>query len=158
MVRRFGVAEKVRFHLRFGWWSLVFFACVGLSLEAMHGFKVAWYLNVANETRRLMFRLGHAHGTLLALLHVAFAATLHAAAAAQLPAGRATRVASRALVVASVLLPLGFLLGGFGATGGDPGMGIGLVPPGALALLCALAATGWSLRGPGEADAGSGKA
>ena len=72
-----GVTTKgiVRFHLRFGWWSLLLFACLGLSLEAMHGFKVGWYLDVTHETRRLMFRLAHAHGTLLALGHVALAAT-----------------------------------------------------------------------------------
>ena len=139
-----GVGEDVRFHLRLGWWSLLLFACLGLTLEAMHGFKVGWYLDVANETRRLMFRLAHAHGTLLALLHIALGATLATAR----PEGHAPRLASRALIAAGLLLPTGFLLGGFGAIGGDPGMGVGLVPLGALCLLTALFATGWSLRPP----------
>ncbi len=139
------VTDDVRFHLRLGWWSLLLFACLGLTLEAMHGFKVDWYLNVTNETRRLMLRLAHAHGTLLALLHIAFAATLAAAK----PTGRASRIASRALIAAGLLLPAGFLLGGFGAVGGDPGMGIGLVPLGAACLLTGLFAAGWSLRGRG---------
>jgi len=108
----------------------------------MHGFKVDWYLNVASETRRLMFRLAHAHGTLLALLHIALGATLSVAQ----PTGRSRRIASRALIGAGFLLPAGFLLGGFGAIGGDPGMGVGLVPLGAACLLTALAAAGWSLR------------
>ena len=138
------VTGDVRFHLRLGWWSLLLFACLGLTLEAMHGFKVDWYLNVASETRRLMFRLAHAHGTLLAVLHVAFGATLAVAA----PEGRARRVASRALIAAGLLLPAGFLLGGFGAIGGDPGMGIGLVPLGALCLLTALFSAAWSLQPP----------
>lgn len=139
-----GVGDDVRFHLRLGWWSLLLFACLGLTLEAMHGFKVDWYLNVASETRRLMFRLAHAHGTLLAVLHLALGATLAVAE----PEGRAPRVASRALIAAGFLLPAGFLLGGFGAVGGDPGMGIGLVPLGAVCLLTALFAAGWSLNAP----------
>tara|TARA_B100001179_G_scaffold183476_1_gene139001 strand:- start:189 stop:635 length:447 start_codon:yes stop_codon:yes gene_type:complete len=143
-----GVTTKgiVRFHLRFGWWSLLLFACLGLSLEAMHGFKVGWYLDVTHETRRLMFRLAHAHGTLLALVHVALAATFaHLGSDAALP--RSAHVASRTLCAASLLLPAGFLLGGFGSTGGDPGLGIGLVPLGALAFLTALVSIGLALRG-----------
>ena len=70
---------KVR-HLRFGWGSLLVFVVLGGALEAMHGFKVDWYLAVGNETKRLMWRLAHAHGTFLALVHVAFAVTFAAAA------------------------------------------------------------------------------
>jgi len=49
-------------HLRFGWWALLGFLTVGLVLEAFHGFKVGLYLDVPNQTRRLMWTLGHAHG------------------------------------------------------------------------------------------------
>ena len=56
-------------------------------------------------------------------------------------------LASRALTAASVLLPLGFFLGGFGIAGGDPGVGIAFVPLGAFALFAAVALTAWSLRG-----------
>lgn len=136
-------AARARFHFRFGWWTLLLFACIGLGLEALHGFKVAYYLDVANETRRLMWRLGHAHGVLLALVHVGCGATLHAMA----PTGRLVLVASRALVGASLLLPVGFLLAGFGPHGGDPGPGVALVPLGAACLLVAAALLGWSLRG-----------
>ena len=59
----------VRRHLRFGWWSVLVFLTLGTALEVMHGFKVDWYLNVANETRRLMWTLAHAHGVLLGLVH-----------------------------------------------------------------------------------------
>ena len=138
---------NVRFHLRFGWWSLLLFAGLGLGLEAMHGFKVGWYLDVAHETRRLMFRLAHAHGTLLALVHVALAATLAHLGDGGAALPRSAQVGSRALCVGSLLLPLGFALGGFGAVGGDPGVGIGLVPIGALALLTAVGAIGVALRG-----------
>ena len=61
-----------RRHLQFGWWSLVVFATLGLVLETLHGFKVRAYLDVSNETRRLMWTLAHAHGTLLAIVHIVF--------------------------------------------------------------------------------------
>ena len=59
-------------HLRLGWISLFVFIALGAVLESMHGFKVDWYLNVSNETRRLMFTLAHSHGALLGILHIAF--------------------------------------------------------------------------------------
>lgn len=134
---------RVRFHLRFGWWSLLLFLTLGIVLEGLHGFKVGWYLDLENEVRRLMWTLAHAHGALLGLVHVAFAATWHLARLR----GGAAGWASRGLSAASVLLPAGFFLGGFGIAGGDPGPGIALVPLGALALFGAVLATGWSLRG-----------
>src|SRR4051794_6786004 len=62
----------VRSHLRFGWWSLLLFLTLGMVLEGLHGFKVAWYLNVSTQTRRLLWTLAHAHGTALGLVHIAF--------------------------------------------------------------------------------------
>ena len=117
-----------RRHLRFGWWSLLVFLSLGIFLESLHGFKIGWYLDVSNETRRLMFRLAHAHGSILALVHIALAATASLA-------GGGLRLASRCLIAASLLLPGGFLLGGVFIYGGDPGLGILFVPVGALALL-----------------------
>ena len=137
-----GNTKRALFHLRFGWWSLLVFLTLGLALEAMHGFKVGWYLDVDQEVRRLMFRLAHAHGALLGLAHVAFAGTLHIAK----PGGWSTLFASRGLTIASVLLPLGFVLGGFGIAGGDPGVGVIFVPLGALALFVSVALIGLSLR------------
>ena len=58
-------------NLRFGWWALLFFLSLGAVLETLQGFKIGWYLDVGNETRRLMFTLAHAHGTLLALVNIA---------------------------------------------------------------------------------------
>ena len=58
-------------HLRFGWWLLLVSLSLGLVLEALHGFKLGWYLDVTNETRQLMLTLAHAHGTLLALVNIA---------------------------------------------------------------------------------------
>jgi len=52
-------------HLLWGWWGLLVFLSLGIILEALHGFKVGAYLDVGNETRRLMWTLAHAHGTML---------------------------------------------------------------------------------------------
>jgi len=121
-----------RRHLRIGWWMLLISLSLGIVLESLHGFKVGWYLDVTNETRRLLWTLAHAHGTLLGLLHIAFAATLGVGG---LSSWRC-RLTSVCLIAAGVLLPGGFFLGGFGIQGGDPGLGILLVPAGAAALLC----------------------
>ena len=125
-------ARLVTRHLRVGWWSLAVFLSLGIVLEAMHGFKVGWYLDLSNATRRLLLTLAHVHGTLVALVHLAFAATLALRMPRPLP--RAS-VASACLVGAGIALPAGFLLGGLWPWGGDPGLGIVLVPVGAALLL-----------------------
>lgn len=122
-----------RRHLLLGWWSLLVFLSLGLALEAMHGLKLRWYLDVSSETRRLMFTLAHSHGTLVALVHLAFASLAGGPAGRRLGEG-----ASRALVAAGLLLPGGFLLGGFGIHDGDPGLGVLLVPVGGVLLLFAV--------------------
>jgi hypothetical protein len=139
---------QVNRHLRAGWWSLCLFGALGLILESLHGFKVRAYLDVTNETRRLMWTLAHAHGTLLGLVHLAFAASL---TLLRLDAGR-LRLASTSLMVASVLLPGGFFLAGIRFYAGDPGLGIVLVPIGAVLLLltAALAALGVGASSPAD--------
>src|SRR4029077_18287735 len=62
--------DSVR-NLRFGWWSLLFFLSLGGGLEALHGFKIGYYVDVGNDIRRLMFTLAHAHGTALGLVNIA---------------------------------------------------------------------------------------
>jgi len=135
-----------RLHLRVGWWALLFFLSAGTLLEAMHGFKLGFYLDVSNETRRLTWTLAHAHGSLLSILNLVFAATLQLAPGWS---GASRVVASRCLIGALILLPTGFLLGGIFVHAGDPGLGILLVPPGAALLFVAvlLAARGAGLRG-----------
>jgi hypothetical protein len=122
-------------HLRLGWWWLFVFAGLGLVLETLHGFKVGAYLNVSNETRRLMWRLAHAHGTLLGAVNILFALTLRSGSDSTF---RDLRTISRLLVSASILLPLGFFLGGVQFYGGDPGLGVLVVPIAAVLLLAAL--------------------
>jgi hypothetical protein len=139
-------AELARLHLRVGWWALLLFLSGGIALEALHGFKAGFYVDVSNETRRLVWTLAHAHGTLLSILNLVFAASLPALPGLRDPS---RTVASRCLLGALVLLPLGFFLGGVFVHGGDPGLGVLLVPPGGLLLLVAvfLAARGAGAHG-----------
>lgn len=136
-------------HLRFGWWSLFVFLSLGILLEVMHGLKIGWYLDVSNETRRLMFTLAHAHGTLIALIHVAFAFTL-----TRLPdwASRSRDFASRCLIGSSLLLPGGFFIGGIWIYEGDPGLGVLLAPIGGFLLAAAvlLTALGFQASSPSK--------
>jgi hypothetical protein len=118
-------------HLRAGWWALLIYLLLGLGLEALNGFKIGWYLDVDNETRRTMLRLAHAHGALLGLCNLAFASTLDSGRVDRTRVG----LASACLLAATVLLPAGFLLGGVVIYDGDPGLGIVLVPLGALVLV-----------------------
>jgi predicted GNAT family N-acyltransferase len=131
-------------HVRVGFFSLLAFLTLGIALEALHGFKVGLYLDVGNEARRLSLRLAHAHGTLLSILHVVFGLTL--ASRARPPRETAER-AGRFLTAALLLLPGGFLLGGLFVHGGDPGIGVLLVPVGAVCLFVAVL---WTARGVGH--------
>ena len=127
-------ADYSRRHLRFGWWTLLVFASLGLVLEALQGFKVAAYLDVSNETRRTMWRLAHTHGTLLGAINILFALTLRSSTVTPAAASRI----STTLIAATLLLPLGFFLGGVVFYAGDPGIGVLLVPVGGVLLLLAL--------------------
>ena len=132
----------VRTHFRVGWLGLLVFAALGTALEALHAWKNADYLAVGNETRRLMWTLAHAHGVGLSLVQIAFAAT--AALCLEMPTAVLV-LASRLLHCAFALIPTGFLLGGIATYGADPGLGVLLVPLGALSLLAAIAALSWEL-------------
>lgn len=124
----------VQRHLRVGWWAFFLFAAAGLMLESMQGFKVRAYLDVSNETRRLMWRLAHAHGALLGLVNVV--AGLHIRVLPETGAAY-RRVTSAALLAATALIPGGFFLGGIVFYGGDPGLGVLILPIGAVCLLVA---------------------
>ena len=131
-------------HLRHGWLCLLVFIAAGLALEAMHGLKIAAYLDLDHAVRRHMWTLAHAHGALLGLVHLGLAATLRARP--RLAAAEHARVSSVSLDVASVLLPLGFFLGGLQHFAVDPGLGILLLPVGGLLLLIAALAAVLGLR------------
>lgn len=138
----------VRRHLLIGWRGLALFILLGLVLETMHGLKLNYYLDVRHETRRLMWTLAHAHGTLLSLVHIIWGATL--AAAIPKTAAPPGRFVFWSLTAGWLLVPLGFFLGGLNIYGGDPGLGVLLVPAGALALLCGVLAAGSYVAGSND--------
>jgi hypothetical protein len=116
-----GAVDYAHRHVRFGWWSLLVFATLGLVLESLHGFKVRAYLDVSNETRRLVWTLAHAHGTLLAMLNIVYGLSVRVVP--ELTAKRQS-IVSPALIAATVLMPAAFFLGGIAFYSGDPGVGI----------------------------------
>jgi hypothetical protein len=128
------VMQRADRNLRFGWWSLLVFLSLGAGLEALHGFKIGWYVDVGNETRRLMFTLAHAHGTLLALVNIAAGLTMQMVERFTLRPS-----VSLGLIWAAILLPAGFFLGGIVIYDGDPGLGVWLVPIGAGLLFYCIA-------------------
>lgn len=113
--------------IRQAWLSLVVWIGFGILLEGFNAFRSAAVLD--DHVRREMFRLAHAHGTLLNLL------CLVAALSARLDLIRLPAHMSFTLRVAVLLLPLGFLLGGIWHYKDEPGTAILLVPIGAVLLL-----------------------
>lgn len=111
----------------------------GLALEGLHAVKSRAYLE--DPLRRLMFTLAHAHGALLSAIALLLTLVVLPRVGAS---DRAFRASDRLFAAGAVLVPLGFLLGGMIHPEGDPGLGILLVPAGALccaaALVIALAA------------------
>jgi hypothetical protein len=127
--------KVARRHHLVGWSILLLFLGLGGFLEFLLGFKLGLYLDPEHHVRREMWRLAHAHGTLLGLIQIAFAAGL-----AQFGRWTAARIklVSFFLLDAAVLIPLGFFLGGTFPNGRDPWIGILLVPAGALLLVIAI--------------------
>src|SRR5262245_39226003 len=90
--------------LRNGWLLLAVSLPLGVTLESLHAFKVQAYLG--SEMRRELWRLAHAHGTLLGILCLVFTALgeRHVAAGIR-------RSVARQVSWGSLLMPLGFFLG-----------------------------------------------
>jgi hypothetical protein len=122
----------VRLHLMLGFSALTLFIILGVVLESLHALKAPLYLDAENETRRLMWRLAHAHGTLIALLQLGVSWLF--AQLGESSFEKAAPLISRCFNASLLLLPTGFFLGGATAVDGDPGLGILLVPMGAVFL------------------------
>jgi hypothetical protein len=118
-------ARRARAH---GYLLLFASAAVGFALEVCHALKLSHYLDV--PLRRALLTWAHAHGVGLALVLLAFAATG--------VMDEASARTGRTLFAGSVLMPLGFLLGSLDLHESDPGVGILLVPIGAVCVLRAL--------------------
>lgn len=124
--------EEGSWSLQTGRWGLLLWLGGGMALEALHLVKAPLYLE--DTLRRELWTLAHAHGTLLSavtLLLVVLAPRLELSATRR-------RLADRLAAVGSVLVPLGFLLGGIGHSEADPSLAIVLVPLGGLLLAAAL--------------------
>ena len=119
-----------------GWISLAAWIVFGLLIEGLIGFRSPALLD--DSVRREMFRLAHAHGTLLNLVLIT------AAICARLELIRLGRLTSLGLRTAVILLPIGFLLAGIWHFKDDPGVAILLVPLGALLLLTTAFQIGYS--------------
>lgn len=120
-------------HLRAGYVGLAVYVALGIALEVLHAIKAPMLVDAGRETTRLLLRLGHAHGTLLSLINIAYALTVTIR-----PKLTTAKSVSPALLSSLVLVPVGFTLGALWARGGDPGIGVALVPVGAVALMFAL--------------------
>lgn len=152
-----GDTGRVRLHLTTGWCLIATFMILGTTLELMHALKLGWYLDLANETRRLLMRLAHAHGVLLGILNICFALTIpHRSKQSE----RAEVRISRCVLFGSILLPAGFLLGGLIIYGGDPNPSVALSPIGAILLVVGVLSIAWSLlsaRAPSGHDRSGGQ-
>ena len=125
--------------LRLGFLLLAVSLGLGVTLEALHGFKLQAYLH--SELRRELWRLAHAHGTLLGLLCLVFSVL----GERHLEEPAKSSIA-KLIMLGSVAMPLGFFLGGVLNTEGDPSFGIVLVPLGALALIIGLVRSSFQAR------------
>jgi hypothetical protein len=123
--------DATRAPLLFGLLLLAVSLPLGMTLEALHALKVPVYLG--SHLRRELWTLAHAHGNLLALLCLTYAAL----APSWIDAEPRRRI-GRLLCIGAAAMPLGFFLGGVLNTEGDPSLGILLVPAGGVCLLAAL--------------------
>jgi hypothetical protein len=132
-------AQPFRSALIQGWISVAVWMTFGLLLEGLLGYKTPAYL--LDDTRRELFRLAHAHGTLLGLILLA------AALSGQLFKLAPPRAAWISLRLGAAVMPVGFLLAGIWHYESDPGLGIWLVPPAALLLIFGVVAFALAARG-----------
>jgi hypothetical protein len=104
----------------------------GLLLEGLIAFRIPNYLS--DPITREMFRLAHAHGTLLSLILVVVGLASRAEFIAP------PKIADWMLRIGSVAMPLGFLLGGIGNSANDPSPLVFIAPVGGVMLIFGIVA------------------
>jgi hypothetical protein len=104
----------------------------GLLLEGLIAFRIPDYLS--DPITREMFRLAHAHGTLLSLILVVVGLASRAEFIS------APKIADWMLRIGSVAMPLGFLLGGVGNSANDPSPLVFIAPVGGVMLIFGIVA------------------
>lgn len=123
--------------LKQGFITLAFWMMFGLFLEGLLGYKIPAYLN--DNVRRELFRLAHTHGALLSVLLII------AAICMKLELIKPNEFSKKALRIGTICLPLGFLFGGIWHYESDPGIGILLVPVGAILIIFSIVNTAFSI-------------
>ena len=121
-----------------GWLSLALWMSFGLLLESLMAYKSPAYLD--DPQRRELFRLAHAHGSLLGVVLVIAAMWARSAGA------RLSRLVVLAVRFGAAVMPIGFLVAGLWHPESDPGVAIWLVPAGALPLIFGLISIALSSR------------
>lgn len=106
------------------WLGVAVWLSFGLLLESLTAYRVPAYLN--DPLRQELFRIAYIHGILLNI--ILLAAVICAAQGLTL----ISKAARWAIGLGSVLMPLGFLLGGIWHFEGEAGLGVWLVPAGGL--------------------------
>lgn len=110
----------------------------GLLLEGLIAFRIPDYLSDA--ITREMFRLAHAHGTLLSLVMVAVGLAWKAEFIVL------GSVANWMLRIGSVAMPVGFMLGGIGNSANDPSPLVFIAPAGGVMVIFGIVAAVVSFR------------
>jgi hypothetical protein len=123
---------------RQAWFGLAFWLTFGLFIEGLIAFRAPVYLQ--DPVRRELFRLAHAHGTILSLLMLI--ANLYIQKGLTAPPSAALW----SLRLGILVMPVGFLLGGVWHYESDPGLGVFLAPVGALMIIFGVVAIAISSR------------
>ena len=136
-------AAQILVHTRFAVTLLFIALAFGIVLEMLHGFKAVAYL--MDPVRKEFWSLAHFHAVGLALVNLVYISWAERSSLGSESLWGSSRSASMSLMAGSVLLPFGFLLGGIGHYGSDPGLGIFLTPVGAGLILYAIGAVALAL-------------
>ena len=112
---------------RQGWIGIAFWMSFGLLVEGLIGFRAPVYLQ--DPVRRELFRLAHTHGTVLSMLLLIV--VLYLAKNFIVP----PLAALWSLRIGTLLMPVGFLLGGLWHYESDPGVLVFLAPVGGLMII-----------------------
>jgi hypothetical protein len=118
---------NVRSLLRQSFIGIAAWMSFGLLLEGLIGFRVSAYMSV--PIRREMFQLAHTHGTLLSLLLLISALTISKDLVYP------NKLAVLSLRIGTVLMPLGFLLGGIWTYKEEPNLLVLLAPIGGILVI-----------------------
>jgi hypothetical protein len=121
---------------RQAWLGLALWMAAGLLFEGLIGFRSPAYLQ--DPIRRELLRLAHAHGTLFSILLIVVDLWIRNTASL------VPNFAVTTLRIGTVLMPVGFLLGGIWHTATDPGVGVFLAPVGGAMVIFGVIAIGLS--------------